>query len=52
MQYDTHTSWRTEKERADRASAKSEVARKYNDDAFFDCPSTPWVSMYARGGVI
>jgi len=24
----------------------------YNDDAFFDVPSTPWGSMYARGGVI
>jgi len=30
MQYDTHTNWRTGKERADTASAKSAVARTYN----------------------
>jgi len=52
MQYDTHTNWRTEEERADRAGAKSAVARTYNDDAFFDFPSTPWGSIYARGGMI
>jgi len=55
MQYDTHTNWRREEEeeeRADRASAKSAVARAYNDDAFFDFPSTEWGSIYKRGGVI
>jgi len=52
MQYDTNTNWRTGAKRADRAGAKSAVARKYNHDAFFDCPSTPWGSIYARGGAI
>jgi len=54
MQYDTHTNWRTEEERADRGGAKSKMVRKkYNEVAFFDFPSTPCGSMYARrGGVI
>ena len=52
MQYDTHTNWRTDEEQADRAGAKSAVARRYNDDAFDDVPSTPWGSTYARSGVI
>ena len=52
MQYDANTNWRTGQERADRAGAKSVVARTYNDDAFFDFTSTPWGKMYARGGVI
>jgi len=52
VQYVTHTYWRTEEERADRGGAKSAVARTYNDDACFDCTSTPWGSVYARGGVI
>ena len=51
MQYDTHTHWPTEEEWADGAGAKSAVARTYNDEAFFDVPSTPCGSIYARGGV-
>jgi len=41
MQYDIHTNWRIEEERADRGGAKNAVARTYTDDAFFDFPSTP-----------
>jgi len=52
MQYDTRTNWRTGQEQADRAGAKSAVTRTYNDDAFFDFLSTPWGSVYARGGVL
>jgi len=52
MQYDTYTNRRTGEERAGRAGAKSAVAPTYNDDAFFDVPSTPWGSIYARGDVI
>jgi hypothetical protein len=52
MQYDTHTDWRTGEERAATASAKSAVARTYDDDTFFDFPSTPWGNVYTRCGVI
>ena len=52
MQHDTHTNWQTGEERTDRASAKSAAARTYDDDAFLDFPSTPWGSVYTRGGVI
>jgi hypothetical protein len=54
MQYDTHTNWQTGEEGTDRGGAKSAAARTYDDDddAFFDSPSTPWASVYTRGGVI
>jgi hypothetical protein len=50
----THTNWQTGEERTGKGGAKSAAARTYDDDddAFFDFPSTPWGSVYTRGGVI
>jgi len=52
MQHDTHTNWQTGEEGTDRGGAKSAAARTYDYDAFLDFPSTPWGSVYTRGGVI
>ena len=54
MQYDTHTNWQTGEEGTDRGGGKSAAARTYDDDndVFFDFSSTPWGSVYTRGGVI
>jgi len=52
MQYDAHTNWQKGEDGADRAGAKSAAVSTYDNDAFFDFPSTPWGSMYARGGVV
>jgi len=44
--------WQAGEERADRAGAKSAVARTYDDDAVFDFQSTPCGSFHAQSGAV
>jgi len=48
IQYDTPTHWRTGKERADRAGAKSAGAGTFRDDTGFDFLRKLWGRMHTN----